>query len=251
MILCAGPCGITDKSQAFRIAEFVQRQGATHFRGGVYKGQNRPIVNGKPEYLGMGEEGLPILAEIQDKLKFPCICDVQSIQQAFTLARYNIRYLMVGARNMDNLCLLRDIRHLYYQYNPKGKIILKRGPSATVDEWIGAAEHLGGEDRVVLCERGIVSFDRTPQTRWRLDFVGVAHIKAYTKYKVIVDPSHGSGDRKLVKDLCRAALLMADGVMVEVHYDPDSSPTDAKQTIDFDTFSEIARFYKEGAYGKR
>jgi len=250
-MLVAGPCGITDKSQAFRIAEFVQRQGATHFRGGAYKGQNRPIVNGKPEYLGLGESGLKILAEVQDEFKFPCVCDAQSKEQAYLIAKYNIKYMMVGARNMDNLCLLRDIRHLYDTYNPRGKIILKRGPSATVDEWIGAAEHLGGEDRVVLCERGIVSFDRTPQTRWRLDFVGVAHIKAYTKYKVIVDPSHGSGDRKLTKMLSKCALAISDGIMVEVHYDPDSSPTDAKQTIDFDTFSEIARIYKEGVYGKR
>ena len=179
-MLIIGPCSIESKSQAFRIAEFVQRQGATHFRGGAFKGQNRPIVTGKPEYLGLGEEGVKILAQVQDEFKFPCICDVQSKEQAYLVAKYNIKIMMVGTRNMDNLCLLRDIRYLYDTYNPKGQIILKRGPSATVDEWIGAAEHLGGEDRVVLCERGISSFDRTPQTRWRLDFVGVAYVKKYT-----------------------------------------------------------------------
>ena len=141
MILAAGPCGITDREQAFKIAEFVQKEGATHFRGGAFKGQNRPIVNGKPEYLGLGEEALKILSEVQDKLNFPCICDVQSKEQAYLLAKYNISYLMVGARNMDNLCLLRDIRKLYDEFNPNGKIVLKRGPSATIDEWIGAAEH--------------------------------------------------------------------------------------------------------------
>jgi len=250
-MLIIGPCSIESKSQAFRIAEFVQRQGATHFRGGAFKGQNRPIVNGKPEYLGLGEEGVKILAQVQDEFKFPCICDVQSKEQAYLVAKYNIKIMMVGARNMDNLCLLRDIRYLYDKYNPNGQIILKRSPSATIDEWIGAAEHLGGESRVILCERGIVSFDRSPQTRWRLDMVGVAYLKNYTNYRVIVDPSHGSGDRKLVKDLCKASLAISDGIMVEVHYDPDSSPTDPKQTIDFDTFKEIARFYKEGIYGKR
>ena len=247
----AGPCGVESRDQAFRIAEFVQRQGATHFRGGAFKGQNRPIVNGKPEYLGLGEEGVEILAKVQDEFKIPCVCDVQSKEQAYLVAKYNIKIMMVGARNMDNLCLLRDIRYLYDKYNPSGQIILKRGPSATVDEWIGAAEHLGGEDRVVLCERGISSFDRTPQTRWRLDFVGVAHVKKYTNYRIIVDPSHGSGDRELVSLLSKAALAISDGIMVEVHYDPDSSPTDPKQTIDFDTFKEIARIYKEGIYGRK
>jgi len=250
-MLIAGACGVESREQTFRIAEFVQRQGATIYRSGWLKGQNRPIINGKPEYVGIGEEAVKILSEVQDKLGIPCVTDVQDVSHVYLLAKYNIKYLMVGARNADNLHLLRETRKIYDKYNPNGQIFLKRGPSMTIDELIGAGEHLGGPDRVILVERGIVSYDRTPQTRWRLDMVGVAHLKTYTEYKVIVDPSHGSGDRNLVKDLCRASLAMADGVMVEVHYDPDSSPTDAKQTVDFDTFSEIARFYKEGAYGKR
>jgi len=250
-MLIGGPCALESRPQAFRIAEFVQRQGADIFRAGWLKGFNHPIRDGKPEYVGIGEQALKILAEVQDKLGIPCVTDVQDLSHVYLLAKYNIKYLMVGARNADNLCLLRETKKIYDKYNPNGRIILKRGPSMTVDELIGAAEHLGGESRVILCERGIVSYDRTPQTRWRLDFVGVAYVKKYTNYRIIVDPSHGSGDRGLVSLLSKAALAISDGIMVEVHYDPDSSPTDPKQTIDFDTFKEIARFYKEGIYGKR
>lgn len=244
-MLIAGPCGLESREQAFKIAEFVKFYGATHFRGGCWKGQNKPIVNGKPEYLGIGDEGLKILAAIQDKLKMPCVCDIQSIQQAEKVLIGNIEYLMIGARNMDNLCLLREVNKLFNKFDCSRKIILKRGPSSTIEEWLGAAEHLGGPDRVILCERGVVNFDRTPSTRWRLDFVGVAYIKRYIPdYKIIIDPSHGSGDRNLVPYLSRAALELADGLMVEVHYNPDSSPTDARQTIDFETFKGISDDYK-------
>src|SRR3990167_7146060 len=239
MILVAGPCGIESKEQAFKIAEFVKSQGVTHFRGGAFKGQNHPVIDGKPEYLGLRENALIILSEIQDKLNLHCICDVQSVEQFNLFFKYDIDTLMIGARNMDNLALLRDIRSVY-KHCPNKNIILKRAPSATIDEFIGAAEHLGGSEQVILCERGIVSYDRTPQTRWRLDFVGIAYIKKYTNYRIIVAPSHGSGDRQLVPLLCKAGLSIADGLMVEVHYDPDSSTTDAKQTIDFEPFKEIA-----------
>lgn len=243
-MLIAGPCAIESRKQAFRIAKFVRENGATCFRGGAFKGQNRPIVNGVPEYVGLGKEALDILQEIQDKLHMPCVCDAQSIDQAREIMLRNIEYLMIGARNMDNLCLLRDVRNMWDKFKVNRKIILKRGPGSTIDEFVGAAEHLGGPERVILCERGVVNFDRTPQTRWRLDFVGLAYLREYhSQYKVIVDPSHGSGDRNLVYFLSKCALQISDGLMVEVHYDPDKSPTDAKQTIDFDEFKEIVKLY--------
>ena len=139
---------------------------------------------------------------------------------------------------MQNFPLLQYIAEV-----AEHPVILKRGLGNTIDEWIGAAEHLGGPDKVIMCERGTSHFDRTPTSRWRLDFNGVAFLKTYTKYRVIVDPSHGSGDRKLVYLLSKAALQIADGLMVEVHMEPDKSPTDALQTIDFLEFERISNLY--------
>ena len=244
-MLIAGPCAVESKEQAFKIAKFVKENGATHFRGGAYKGQNRPFVNGKPEFRGLGPRGVEILGEVQKSLGLPCVCDAQSMEQVQEIYGEDIDYLMVGARNMDNLAFLRTIKVIFDFKNITKKIILKRGPSATVDEWIGAAEHLGGPERVILCSRGTVHFDRHDYTRFRLDLVGMAEVKRYhPDYKLIVDPSHGSGNRKLVYLLSKAALAIADGLMVEVHYDPDSSPTDAPQTVSFNEFKKIAELYK-------
>ncbi len=202
------------------------------------------MINGKSEYLGLGDDGLPILYDIQNELEIPCVCDVQSRQQAYNVSVLGIEYLMVGARNMDNLALLRDICKIYDSNNSPKKIILKRGPSSTVNEWIGAAEHLGGPSRVILCARGTVHFDRHDYTRYRLDLVGMAEVKTYhSAYKLIVDPSHGSGDRNLIYSLSKCALAIADGLMVEVHYEPDKSPTDAPQIIDFNEFKKIEELY--------
>lgn len=240
-MLFGGPCGIESKEQAFRIAEFVQSCGTNLFRCGAYKGQNRPVVNGNPEYLGLGDKGVKILSDIQKKLGMQVACDMQSVRQAEILRKYDIAYPQVGARNCDSLELLRQFNRIFK--NSGKKIILKRGPSTTIDELLGYAEHLGGAERVILCERGIVSFDRTNFTRWRLDFVGVAIIKEKTDYKVLIDPSHGSGLHYLVPKLCKAALQIADGIMVETHYEPLSSPTDHYQTVDFDIFRQIAKNY--------
>jgi len=237
-MLIAGPCAIESKKQAFKIAEYVQNCGAQIFRGGAWKGQNRPYPNGKPAYWGLGCKAIRILRDIQDELKIPCATEVQSCQQAMVAFEEGIKYLQVGARHMQNFPLLKMLHDLPNQ------IILKRGLGSTVDEWQGAAEHLGGEKKVIMCERGISTFDRTPHTRWRLDFVGVAQLKEYTTYRVIIDPSHGSGDRNLVYQLSRAALEVCDGLMVEVHYDPDKSPTDANQTVDFETFKKIGGYYE-------
>ncbi|KKK70357.1 hypothetical protein LCGC14_2924800, partial [marine sediment metagenome] len=230
----------------------VKECGADIVRFGCYKGQNYPVVNGKPEYLGLGDEGVKILGKIQNELNIPCVCDFQSRYQLSKVWEAKIKYLMIGARNMDNLALLRATRKVFScdeigrpkDWKQFRKIILKRGPSSTIHEFIGAAEHLGGPSKVILCERGTVHFDRHDYTRYRLDFVGVAEIKHYhPEYRIIIDPSHGSGDRNLILSLSKAALSISDGLMVEVHYDPDSSPTDAPQTIDFPTFKEIGEYY--------
>jgi len=213
-------------------------QGATHFRGGCWKGQNRPIVGGKPAYWGLGKKGVKILSSIQSKLKIPCVTEVQSIEQAEYCLEHDIFMLQVGARHMQNFPLLRFLA------KQKKTVILKRGLGNTTDEWLGAAEHLGGPNNVILCERGTVHFDRTEKIRWRLDIVAMAFIKQNTKYACVGDPSHGSGDRSLVIPLSRAVLSFADGLMVEVHENPTDSPTDANQTIDFSQFREIAKEYR-------
>lgn len=239
-ILAAGPCAVESQKQAFRIATYVRKHGATIFRAGCWKGQNRPIVKGKPAYWGMGTEGAFILNQIQLKLDIPCVTEVQSIDQVKIVIDYGIEYLQIGARHMQNFPLLKYLAN-YLNSHTGARVILKRGLGSTVDEWIGAAEHLGGPDKVILCERGVSHFDRTEKTRWRLDFVGVAYVKQYTDYSIIIDPSHGSGDRRLVYPLSKAALQIADGLMVEVHYDPKASKTDANQTVDYDTFKQISR----------
>lgn len=254
MMLFAGPCGIENRKQIFKIAKFVKSCGTNLLRAGAYKGQNRPFVNGKPEYVGMGDKGVKLLAEVQEKLDMQVACDMQSVRQAEVLKHYNIAYPQVGARNCDSLELLRQFRKVFKKTDKT--IILKRGPSTTIQELLGYAEHLGGANKVILCSRGICSFDRTSVTRWRLDFIGIAYIKRYTDYRVIVDPSHGSGDRNLVYLLTRAGLMIADGVMVEVHYNPKQSPTDANQTINFKQFERLAALYHHikdlrGGYDKK
>ena len=244
-MLFAGPCAVESEQQAFKIAKFVKENGATAFRAGCWKGQNRPFPNGKPAYWGLGLEALNILEEIEARV-MPCATEVQSIEQAELAIERHISYLQVGSRHMQNFPLLQFLEK---NAPDNVEIILKRGLGSTVDEWIGAAEHLGGPSRVTLCERGIVSFDRT-QTRWRLDFVAMAYIRRYTDYRIIADPSHGSGDRNLVLMLSKAALQIVDGLMVEVHYDPDSSPTDACQTVDFPTFQKIGLEYGKEKYGE-
>jgi 3-deoxy-7-phosphoheptulonate synthase len=243
-VLIAGPCAIESKEQAIRIAEFVKECGATIFRGGCWKGQNYPVVNGKLAYWGLGDEAARLMfTEIKCMVGMKIVTEVQSIEQAKLVTSLPFEYIQIGARNMQNFPLLRWLEER--TRNLTTRFILKRGLGNTTDEWLGSAEHLDGVDRVILCERGVSHFDRTITTRWRLDFVAVAYIKEYTRYKVIVDPSHGSGDRNLVERLSHAALAIADGLMLEVHYDPNSSPTDARQTINFPTFKRIAEAYKK------
>jgi len=192
-MLIAGPCAVESRDQAFKIARFVQSEGATHFRAGSFKGQNRPFPNGKPAYMGLGEQAMKILGDIEKELDMPTTSEAQSSGQAAKMIDYGISYIQIGARHMQNFPMLSFLGKI--NYTPG--YILKRGLGSTIDEWLGAAEWLGGPSRVILCERGIASFDRTPTTRWRLDFVDVAFLRRYhPKYRVIVDVSHGSGDRE-------------------------------------------------------
>ena len=201
-------------------------------------------MNGKPAFWGLGTEGAEILGKIRKEVGIETVTEVQSAEQLDDVLHYGIDYIQIGARHMQNFPLIRWLPKRW-----QGKVILKRGLGNTIDEWLGVAEHLeyGGipRENIILCERGTAHFDRTKTTRWRLDYVGVAYIKQYTDYRVIIDPSHGSGDRNLVYALSKAALAISDGLMVEVHTDPDSSPTDAVQTIDIDTFRKIGKYYEK------
>jgi 3-deoxy-7-phosphoheptulonate synthase len=237
MITFAGPCGIESQEQAERIASEISKYPGVIFRGGVYKGQNRPIVRGKPCFWGIGDDGMRILKRIKDIFNIKVSTEVQSIEQLSLALKYDIDYLQVGARHMQNFPLIRALSHTLKP------IILKRGLGNTVDEWLGIAEHLriNGSRNVIMCERGVVGFDRTNDTRWRLDCLAIAEVKyQFPEYTVIADISHGTGRRELALPMAKAAIgAGADGIMVEVHYDPDSSPTDARQTVDFNQFKQI------------
>jgi len=238
-MVIAGPCALEDETQAEVICREVQKAGATVFRAGVYKGQNRPVVKGKPCYWGIGDVGMPILSFLQDKYKIPCITEIQSEDQLKLAIDFKLAMLQIGARHMQNFPLIRRIASEW-----RNPIILKRGLGSTIDEWTGIAEHLSscGNDNVILCERGIVSFERSNETRWRLDLLSIPQIKTdYPKnYKVLADVSHGTGRRELAIPMARAAIAAgADGVIVEVHTNPDESKTDARQTLDIKMFAQL------------
>lgn len=238
-LIIAGPCALESYSQGLAICKAVTDLGANIFRAGIWKGQNRPIVKGKPCYWGIGDEGLKILQEIKSHCKTPIVIEVQSEEQLLKALAVDIDIIQVGARQMQNFPLIRRLATV------NKPIILKRGLGNTIDEWVGIAEHLGvnGNNNIILCERGVVSFERSQETRWRLDVLAIPQIKYdYPQYKIIADISHGVGRRELVIPMAKAVLgAGADGIMVEVHTNPEESPTDARQTIDIPTFEKLMR----------
>lgn len=246
-LVFAGPCGVLPKEQMFEEAEFLAQfkdDVNLVIRGGAWKGQLYPdkkMVNGHwvdtpKEYTGLGNEGARILTMIQIMFGIPACTEVAT--QDNVLASWSHDWAQVGARHMGNLPLLRTLRAA------DKNIVLKRGMGNTIVEWIGAATHLTyrSQNRVVLCERGISTFETTdPRIRWRTDLLAVPQIKAdYPGREVIVDVSHSTGRRDLVLPMAKAAMAAgADGIMVEVMKDPNESMTDAAQGIDHDMFKRL------------
>ncbi|MGB4442244.1 MAG: 3-deoxy-7-phosphoheptulonate synthase [Coriobacteriia bacterium] len=216
----AGPCSIESEDQMLATARAVAGAGATMLRGGAYKPRSSPYA-----FQGMGVEGLRLLREAGDEVGLPVVTEVLDVRDAATVAEY-ADILQVGARSMQNFMMLDELGTM------DRPILLKRGLSATIEELLSAAEYIlkGGNRDVILCERGIRTFET--YTRNTLDLAAVAALKSLTHLPVVVDPSHATGRRDLIGPMCRAGIAAgADGLMVEVHPDPEHARCDGPQSL--------------------
>jgi 3-deoxy-7-phosphoheptulonate synthase len=219
-VIMAGPCVVESREDIIRAAIAVKHAGATILRGGAFKPRTSPY-----SFQGLGEDGLKHLADAREVTGMPVVTEVMEPDQIELVAEY-ADMLQIGSRNMANFPLLRKVGKL------NKPVLLKRGFSATVDEWLMSAEYVmsGGNANVVLCERGIRGFD--PAVRFNLDLNAVPLVKELSHLPVIVDPSHGTGRRSLVPRMALAGLASgADGLIIEAHPDPDSTACDSAQTI--------------------
>ncbi|MGA7672442.1 MAG: 3-deoxy-7-phosphoheptulonate synthase [Nitrolancea sp.] len=227
-VVIAGPCAVESRDQVLRTAEQVRRSGGVMLRGGAFKPRSSPY-----SFQGLGIEGLKILAEARALTGLPVVTEVLEPEQVELVAQFT-DMLQIGSRNMMNVPLLRRAA-------ASGKpILLKRGFAATIEEWLLSAEYIlaEGNDQVILCERGIRSFDTA--TRFTLDLNAVPLIKELTHLPIIVDPSHGTGRRELVASMSMAAIAAgAHGLILEVHDDPDNALCDGPQSITADALAEI------------
>jgi len=228
LAIMAGPCGIESREQAFAVAERVHRAGAQFFRGGAYKPRTSPYT-----FQGMGEAGLKILADIRAQFGLRIITEAIDYESLELVEAY-ADIIQLGARNMQNFSLLKRAGRA------KKPVMLKRGLSATLDEFLMAAEYIMSEGNynVILCERGIRTF--TDHTRNTLDLSIVPAVQKRSHLPIIVDPSHGTGKRHKVTPLSRAGVAVgADGLMVEVHCDPDHALSDGAQSLFPDQFDDL------------
>lgn len=227
-VVIAGPCSVESREQLFSTARAVKAGGARLLRGGAYKPRTSPY-----EFQGLGVEALRLLSEARKETGLPVVTEVMSTEDVDVICEH-ADLLQVGARNMQNFALLRCLAKV-------GKpVLLKRGPSASVKEWLLAAEYLvaGGNPYVVLCERGIKTFET--ETRNTLDLASIALARELTHLPVIADPSHGTGRPSLIAPMSRAAAALgADGLMVEVHPCPERALSDGPQSLDFPGFSRL------------
>ncbi|HEV7180805.1 MAG TPA: 3-deoxy-7-phosphoheptulonate synthase, partial [Candidatus Baltobacteraceae bacterium] len=230
LAICAGPCSVESAEQIEATAAAVARAGANVLRGGAFKPRTSPYA-----FQGLGRQGLELLRGAADRHGLGVVTEVLDPRDVATVARY-ADMLQIGARNMQNFALLREA-------GESGKpVLLKRGIAATVDEWLMAAEYLllAGNPQIVLCERGVRSFD--PATRNLLDLSVVPLLAEMTHLPVIVDPSHGTGLARLVEPMALAAVAAgADGLLVEVHPDPASAVSDGQQSLDPEEFARLLR----------
>lgn len=226
--IMAGPCAVEGRDQLLETAEVVKAAGATILRGGAYKPRTSPY-----SFQGLQEEGLKILAEAREKTGLLVTTEVMDSDTVDVVAAYT-DILQIGARNMQNFSLLKKVA------KSNRPVLLKRGLSATIEEWIMAAEYImdGGNEQVILCERGIRTFET--YTRNTLDLTAIPVIKNLTHLPVIVDPSHGTGRWELVQPMAQAAIACgADGLMVEVHCNPSEALSDGPQSLTPENFHNL------------
>ena len=230
IIVIAGPCSVESREQRLETAREIGPAGASMIRGGAFKPRTLPY-----SFQGLGEEGLKILAEARDMYGLPVVTEVMSPDEVDLVEKY-ADVLQIGARNVQNFALLKRVGR------SRKPVLLKRGMSSTVEEWLGAAEYIlhGGNEDVILCERGLRSFGKI--TRFTLDLAIVPLLKEVSHLPVIVDPSHGTGQRSLVSPMARAAVAAgADGLIVEVHPRPEEAKSDGAQSLTPDGFRVLMK----------
>ena len=228
--IIAGPCSVESRSQIIETAQAVKEAGASALRGGVFKPRTSPYA-----FQGLGEEGLDYLAEAREQTGLPIVAEIMSQTQLDLMAK-RVDVLQVGARNMQNFNLLRAIGET------QTPVLLKRGLSATIEELLMSAEYIlaGGNKQVMLCERGIRTFETT--TRNTTDINAIPVLKNLTHLPVILDPSHATGHADYVPAVARAAIAAgADGLIVEVHPDPAHAVSDGKQSLRPEKFAEMVK----------
>ena len=234
VVVIAGPCSVESREQLFNTAHAVKKAGASLLRGGAYKPRTSPY-----EFQGLGVEALKILREASDETGLPVVTEVMGTEDIDLICEH-ADMLQIGARNMQNFVLLRRVAKL------QKPVLLKRGPSATVKEWLLAAEYIlaGGNHNVVLCERGIKTFET--ETRNTIDLAAVALARDLSHLPVIADPSHGTGKQSLIGAVSRAAVAVgADGLIIEVHPCPERALSDGPQSLDFAAFEKVMRGLQE------
>ena len=234
IVIMAGPCSIESLANTMQIAKAIKKSGATILRGGAFKPRTSPYA-----FQGKGEKGLKILKSVKAKTNLPIITEVLDTRKVALVAEYS-DIIQIGARNMQNFELLKEVGKTHKP------VLLKRGISATIEEFLMSAEYImsEGNPNVILCERGIRSFDKS--TRFMLDISAVPVLKQKTHLPVIIDPSHAAGDRRYVCSLARAAIAAgADGLIIEVHPEPKKALSDGDQTLTFSMFDKLMREIKQ------
>ncbi len=230
LVIMSGPCAVESQEQLIQTAIAIKKAGAQILRGGAYKPRTSPFA-----FQGLEEEGLQYMKEAKEATGLPVICEVTSLNAIEAAVKY-VDMLQIGARNMQNFYLLKEA----------GKsglpVLLKRGLSATIDEWLNASEYIiaEGNPNVVLCERGIRTFETA--TRNTLDISAVPVIKEKSHLPIIVDPSHATGVRAYVRPLAKCAVAAgADGLMIETHPNPSCALSDGPQSLTFEQFEELTK----------
>jgi 3-deoxy-7-phosphoheptulonate synthase len=228
VVVIAGPCAVENMTQLTETAVSVKKGNAKMLRGGAFKPRSSPY-----SFQGLGEQGLKMLREVSNQTGLPVVTEVIDIRQIDVVSKY-ADMLQIGSRNMQNFPLLKEIGMI------RKPVLLKRGMMATIEEFLLAAEYIlaQGNNQVVLCERGIRTFETS--TRNTLDLSAVPVLKSRSPLPVIVDPSHGTGIRSLVTPLAKAAVAVgADGLIMEVHYKPEEALCDGQQSLDLNEFSKL------------
>ena len=229
LVVMAGPCSIETPEQIHTVAQAVKNSGASLLRGGAFKPRTSPY-----SFQGLREKGLDMLIEAAKDVQLPVVTELMSADKIGTFLEKKVDLIQIGARNMQNFDLLRAVGRLNVP------VLLKRGLSATIDEWLMSAEYImsEGNQNVILCERGIRTFEKA--TRNTLDLSAVTVVKRRSHLPVIVDPSHATGHRWMVEDMAMAAIAAgADGIMCEVHNDQEHAWCDGAESITPETFDHL------------